>query len=82
VNGLVDSGCLGRSFIDTDLVRKHGIPTQTLPRTRTLLLANSRASATLTDYVLTLIMIGYYNEYNLFFVTSLLKDTPVILGLP
>jgi hypothetical protein len=82
VKGLVDSGCSGRAFIDKLLVRTRGIQTHHLPYPRNLLLADGKVADRITEYVLAPTQIGHHLEPGLFFVTTLSKDTPVILGLP
>jgi hypothetical protein len=79
---LIDSGCLASAFADRDTVKQHGIQITTLQQPRTLLLADGRTSDMITDYFIAPIAIGNHKELSLFFVTTLSKSTPLILGLP
>jgi RNase H-like domain found in reverse transcriptase/Reverse transcriptase (RNA-dependent DNA polymerase)/Integrase zinc binding domain len=80
---LVDSGCSARAFCDRSFVHKFGIQTTTTPFPRTLLLADGKEASTKVDqYFVAPMAIGNHEELCLFFVTDLLPETPVILGLP
>jgi hypothetical protein len=83
LNALIDSGASARGFIDRFLVKLKNIRTYKTPYTRTFILADDHAAIEkITDYIIAPLKIGNYNENALFFVTKLLQQTLIILGLP
>jgi hypothetical protein len=83
LNALIDNGASARGFINRFLVKLKNIRTYKTPYIRTLILADNRAiTEKITDYIIAPLKIGNHNENALFFVTKLLQQTFIILGLP
>jgi hypothetical protein len=73
LNALVDSGASARGFINRFLIKLKNIRTHKTSYTRTLILADTRATIEkITDYIIVSLKIGNYNENALFFVIKLL----------
>jgi hypothetical protein len=73
LNALVDSGASARGFINRSLVKLKNIRTHKTPYTRTLILADDRATTEkIIDYIIVPLKIGNHNENALFFVIKLL----------
>ena len=82
VKYLIDSGCSARGFADQQFLQKAQIPTARLPRPRSLILADGKAAAQPTDYVILDIGMEEHMELCVFFVTDLSDQNRPILGMP
>jgi hypothetical protein len=82
VNALIDCGCTANGYADRLFVRKHNIRTYHLPKPKRLLLADGETSDTITEYFVSPLATGHYQELCFFYLTNLGKDIPLILGVP
>lgn len=81
---MVDSGCQGYAFIDTDWAREKGIPLLPIQKPFSLVGYDGEKSETRTVDLYTQVSLrtGDYYEKNIILYSTYLAYYPVILGLP
>lgn len=80
---LIDSGSTAMAFADNDsVVKPFEIKTRPLFTPRTVRLADGATQASITHYFTYRLHIGHHSEIIVFFVRTLSKSNPIILGLP
>jgi hypothetical protein len=79
---LVDSGCTGLAFMDFHFAVRPRLPLQQLQQAKPLFLADGVLSSWITHITELPLRIGDHWERLAFFITTLAKDNPIILGLP
>ena len=80
---LIDTGNIAPAFVDEDLlIKKHNIIIKRLLVPKPLHLVNGLLFSFITHYFIVIIIISYYTESMLFYVTKLSLFILVILGMP
>lgn len=78
----MDSGCSGEAFIDYNYAVREKLPLYPLERKKPLFLADGDFARWIEYYTRAVHLVGDHTEELTFFVTTLAKENPVILGLP
>ena len=80
---LIDSGCIALSFADEEsIVKRFNIPVKTLVNPRSVRLPDGSTQTNVNYYFTFRLNFGHHSEIQVFFVTKLGENNPIILGLP